>query len=151
MRQSIIIDLSKSRKGNTMAVEINWDNFSLYNNGPDGLRTKFENLCRQLFANEYLSGNRFTKHLHSNPNNPGIESEPILDESSNQYVGYQAKFFERDVDYAQILHSMEEAVKYYDGKLDRIVLYCNKAITSTCAGYSKIVGFLEKTESKLNS
>ena len=64
-----------------MAVEINWDNFSLYNNGPDGLRTKFENLCRQLFANEFLKSNKLMTHLHSDPNQPGIESEPIFDDA----------------------------------------------------------------------
>ena len=29
------------------------------------------------------------KYVHSNPNNPGIESEPILDEVNNRYIGYQ--------------------------------------------------------------
>lgn len=76
-----------------MAVEINWDNFSLYNNGPDGLRTKFENLCRQLFANEFLKSNKLMTHLHSDPNQPGIESEPIFDEDTNRYIGYQTSVY----------------------------------------------------------
>ena len=138
--------MSKSRKGNTMAVEINWDNFSLYNNGPDGLRTKFENLCRQLFANEFLKSNKLMTHLHSDPNQPGIESEPIFDEDTNRYIGYQAKFFDKNVDYSQIYHSMENVVEYYAGKINYVVLYCNKAITTSSKSYAKIVELLNKSE-----
>lgn len=138
--------MSKSRKGNTMAVEINWDNFSLYNNGPDGLRTKFENLCRQLFANEFLKSNKLMTHLHSDPNQPGIESEPIFDEDTNRYIGYQAKFFDKNVDYSQIYHSMENVVEYYAGKINHVVLYCNKAITASSKSYAKIVELLNKSE-----
>lgn len=138
--------MAKSRKGNTMAVEINWDNFSLYNNGPDGLRTKFENLCRQLFANEFLKSNKLMTHLHSDPNQPGIESEPIFDEDTNRYIGYQAKFFDKNVDYSQIYHSMENVVEYYAGKINHVVLYCNKAITASGKSYAKIVELLNKSE-----
>ena len=129
-----------------MAVEINWDNFSLYNNGPDGLRTKFENLCRQLFANEFLKSNKLMTHLHSDPNQPGIESEPIFDEDTNRYIGYQAKFFDKNVDYSQIYHSMENVVEYYAGKINHVVLYCNKAITASGKSYAKIVELLNKSE-----
>lgn len=82
--------------------------------------------------------------MHSNPNNPGIEAEPILDERTNQYIGFQVKFFDTSVDYGQILHSMEKALQYYTGKLSHIVLYCNKAITSTSKSYINIVELLKK-------
>lgn len=82
--------------------------------------------------------------MHSNPNNPGIEAEPILDERTNQYIGFQVKFFDTSVDYSQILHSMKKALQYYAGKLSHIVLYCNKAITSTSKSYINIVELLKK-------
>ena len=127
-----------------MAVEVNWENFASNNNDPDGVQHKFENLCRQLFTNDFLKENKITRNLHSNPNNPGIEAEPILDERTNQYIGFQVKYFDVSVDYNQILHSMEKAVQYYAGKLSHIVLYCNKAITSTSKSYINIVELLKK-------
>ena len=127
-----------------MAVEFNWENFASNNNDPDGVQHKFENLCRQLFTNDYLKENKKSRNLHSNPNNPGIEAEPILDERTNQYIGFQVKFFDTSVDYGQILHSMEKALQYYTGKLSHIVLYCNKAITSTSKSYINIVELLKK-------
>lgn len=127
-----------------MAVEVNWENFASNNNDPDGVQHKFENLCRQLFTNDYLKENKKSRNLHSNPNNPGIEAEPILDERTNQYIGFQVKFFDTSVDYGQILHSVEKALQYYTGKLSHIVLYCNKAITSTSKSYINIVELLKK-------
>lgn len=127
-----------------MAVEVNWEDFASNNNDPDGVQHKFENLCRQLFTNDYLKENKKSRNLHSNPNNPGIEAEPILDERTNQYIGFQVKFFDTSVDYGQILHSMEKALQYYTGKLSHIVLYCNKAITSTSKSYINIVELLKK-------
>lgn len=127
-----------------MAVEVNWENFASNNNDPDGVQHKFENLCRQLFTNDYLKENKKSRNLHSNPNNPGIEAEPILDERTNQYIGFQVKFFDTSVDYGQILHSMEKALQYYTGKLSHIVLYCNKAITSTSKSYINISELLKK-------
>lgn len=127
-----------------MAVEVNWENFASNNNDPEGIQYKFENLCRQLFTNEFLSENKITRNLHANPNNPGIEAEPILDERTGQYIGFQVKYFDGNVQYSQILHSMENAIQYYAGKLDHIVLYCNKAITSTSKSYINIVEILKK-------
>lgn len=38
-----------------MAVEVNWENFASNNNDSDGVQHKFENLCRQLFTNDFLN------------------------------------------------------------------------------------------------
>ena len=122
-----------------MAVgQVTWENFITNNNDARGVRYKFEDLSRQLFTYEFLSQNNKCKYIHSNPNNPGIESEPILDEVNNRYIGYQAKFFDNDADYNQIKKSAEKAVIHYKGKLDIIYLFCNKALTTTCASYKKI-------------
>ena len=84
------------------------------------------------------SQNNVCKYVHSNPNNPGIESEPIFDEVNNRYIGYQAKCVDNDADYNQIRESAQKAVKHYKGKLDLIYLFCNKALTTTCDSYKGI-------------
>ena len=92
------------------AGQITWEQFVTCNNDARGVRYKFEDLSRQLFTYEFLSQNKKHKYVHSNPNNPGIESEPILDEENDRYIGYQAKFFDKDADYNQIKESAEKAV-----------------------------------------
>lgn len=122
-----------------MAVgQITWEQFIISNNDARGVRYKFEDLCRQLFTYEFLSQNKIYKYVHSNPNNPGIESEPILDEVNNRYISYQAKFFDNATDYNQIKDSAQEAVKHYKGKIDLIYLFSNKALTTTCDSYRDI-------------
>ena len=34
------------------------------------------------------------KYLHANPNNHGLETEPIYDEVNDRWIGFQAKFFD---------------------------------------------------------
>ena len=128
-------------------MQINWESFVTYNYDARGIRFKFEDLCRQLFANENLSGNKQFKYLHANPNNHGLETEPIYDETNKRWVGFQAKFFDHDVDYGQIKHSAEKTVEYYTGKegiVDLVFLFCNKPITSTANGYTNAVEVLNK-------
>lgn len=129
----------KRGEGEKLAAgQITWEQFVTCNNDARGVRYKFEDLSRQLFTYEFLSQNKKHKYVHSNPNNPGIESEPILDEENDRYIGYQAKFFDKDADYNQIKESAEKAVKHYKGRLDVIYLFCNKALTTTCDGYKDI-------------
>ena len=118
--------------------KITWEQFITHNHDARGVRYKFEDLCRQLFTYEFLSQNNIYKYVHSNPNNPGIESEPIWDEVKNKYIGYQAKFFDNDVNYNQIKESAQKAIKHYKGKLDLIYLFCNKALTTNCDSYKGI-------------
>lgn len=128
-------------------MQINWENFATYNCNVQGIRFKFEDLCRQLFANENLSGNKQFKYLHANPNNHGLETEPIYDETNKRWIGFQAKFFDQDVRYEQIKHSAEKTVEYYTGKegiVDLVFLFCNKPIMSTANGYTNAVEVLKK-------
>lgn len=122
--------------------QITWEQFITVNNDARGVRYKFEDLCRQLFTYEFLSKNKIHKYVHSNPNNPGIESEPILNEETDKYIGYQAKFFANEVGYSQIKESAEKAVKHYKGKLDVIYLFCNKSVTTTRDSFKEIENLL---------
>lgn len=134
-----------------MAVgQITWEQFITSNNDARGVNYKFEDLSRQLFTYEFLSRNHMFKYVHSNPNNPGIESEPILDEVNNRYIGYQAKFFDNDRNmYNQIKESAKKAVEHYQGKLDLIYLFCNKPLTTTCNSYKDIEKLLNAAGIKL--
>ncbi len=128
-------------------MQINWDSFRTYNQDARGVRFKFEDLCRQLFANENLSENKQFKYLHSNPNNYGLEAEPIFDESRQLWIGFQAKFFDDSVKYAQIKEAAEKTVTYYTGKngrVDLVYLFCNKPITSTAKTFVDTVNLLKK-------
>ncbi len=128
-------------------MQINWESFATCNHDARGIRFKFEDLCRQLFANENLSGNKQFRYLHANPNNHGLETEPIYDETNKRWIGFQAKFFDQDVRYEQIKHSAEKTVEYYTGKegnVDLVFLFCNKPITSTANGYTNAVEILKK-------
>lgn len=120
------------------ANKITWEQFAVCSNEAQSINHRFEDLSRQLFVYEFLKGNKECRHLHSNPNNPGIESEPVYDEINHKWIGYQAKFFQRDVDYSQIQHSANKTVKYYKGKIDLVYIFCNKPITSTSESFIRI-------------
>lgn len=116
-------------------MEVTWQQFELYNSD---VTTAFENLCRLLF-NRIIFNNKAI--FHSNPNNPGIEIEPVYDKSQNKYVSFQAKYFDK-LNYSQIKHSFEKAVKYYKNNLDVIYLFCNKDISTKSKSYKDIVSLL---------
>ena len=124
---------------------LNWDSFKVYGQDSRGVRYKFEDLCRLIFANENLSGNKQFRYLHANPNNYGLETEPIYDEVNQRWIGFQAKFFVVDPNYEQIKHSAKKTVEYYTGKaghVDLVYLFCNKPITVTAKGYVDTVKLL---------
>ena len=122
-------------------MQLSWKMFETQCMDSRGVQLKFESLCRQLFIYDILSGNHKNLYLHSNPNNPGIETEPILDEVNNRLVGFQAKYFDSRVDYNEILSSAKKTVEYYAGKVDHVYLFCNKPLkTITISNTSYILG-----------
>ena len=128
---------------------INWERFKLTNNDERGVQLRFEDLCRQLFIREYLSGNKIVKYVYSIPNNPGIEAEPVLDEINNKWLGYQAKFFDSRTNYNQILDSAQKTVENYAGKVDIVFLYCNKSLSIKAKDYQKAEKLLCENKIKL--
>ena len=134
-------------------MQINWDTFRANNHDARGVRYKFEDLCRQLFANENLSGNKLFRYLHANPNNYGLETEPIYDEENKRWIGFQAKFFDNEVDYGKIKESAEKVVKYYTGNVghvDLVYLFCNKPISVKAKDYIKTINLLKKYQIDFN-
>ena len=124
-------------------MQIDWNGFKIFNPDAKGLNSKFEDLCRQLFVNEFLAGNKSGAYPHSNPHNPGIEAEPVYDEVNDRRIGFQAKYFEDKVNYNDIKDSAEMTVKHYSGKLDAFYLYCNRSLTSTSESMKRIKAILE--------
>lgn len=118
---------------------ISWAQFEQCN--PD-TRNAFENMCRSLFKRIIFKQN-VNVITHSNPNNPGIEVEPLFDMETGKRISYQAKYFET-IDYTQIRHSAEMAVKHYSGNLDLIYLYCNRDVTTTSQSYCDIKKILNE-------
>lgn len=116
---------------------ITWPQFKVCN---DDSQTEFENMCRQLFTYEFLKDSCIP---HSNPNNPGVEVEPVLeparsDKKPQRKISFQAKFFEGKADYRQIKESAQKAVKSYKDNLDLIYLFCNCAISTHNRSYRSI-------------
>ena len=120
-----------------LASEITWERFADIHKD----QTKeFERLCWHLFKRNYAHSDSI---FHSNPNNPGIEIDPVFSRDGKMRISFQSKWFEK-MDYSQVRHSAEMAVKYYTGKVDKIYLFSNKDVTITSAAYTGIVNLLKK-------
>ena len=117
------------------SLTISWNQFESCN---PNTQDAFENMCRFLF-NAFFFGGR--EIFQSNPNNPGIEIEPVFHENSGKWISFQAKYF-TGVDYSQIRHSAEKAIQYYAGKIDIIYLYCNRDLTLSSKAYQDICDLL---------
>lgn len=133
-------------------MQINWESFSVYNQDARGIRFKFEDLCRQIFINENISGNKQFHYFHANPNNYGLETEPVYDEMHKRWIGFQAKYFDDKVDYVQIEKSAEKIVEYYTGKsgvVNHVFLFSNKPINSTAAGFVRTKALLNNKQISL--
>ena len=125
-----------------MQAQINWETFCANNQDARGVNHKFEDLCRQLFVEEILHGNT-REYLHANPNNPGLETDPVYDKDSDQWIGFQVKYFDASVKYDQIAHSADEILKYYSDKVDVVYLFCNKPLANSSKIYNETVKKLQ--------
>lgn len=88
--------------------------------------------------------------MHSNPNHPGIETDPVFNKNTNEWIGFQAKFFQSNVDYKQIENSVDEIIKNLkDFKLNVLYLYCNKKVGTKSQAYKRILGKLDKNNIRI--
>lgn len=131
---------------------LSWNWFEVYDteDGKDAPK-RFEDLCRQLFANEFISSEATCKqYLQAAVNNPGIETAPIYSEKEKKWMGFQAKYFKSRVDYSDIYDSCDKAVKYYKGKLDELVLLCNLHPSPRAKKFEEAKNFLKANGITLN-
>lgn len=118
-------------------LNITWSQFEVCNSDT---RSAFENMCWFLFNTSYFGGKGL---FHADSNNPGIEIVPIFHEESGKWISFQAKYFTSLRNgYSQIKDSAKQAIKYYEGKLDVIYLYCNKDLTTSSKSYKDILYLL---------
>lgn len=61
---------------------VNWDQFRVCNRNA---RLAFEDMSRMLFRHRYLASDT---ELIMNPNNPGIEVEPVWDREHKKRISY---------------------------------------------------------------
>ena len=115
-------------------TRITWDSFATFNQDASGIRFKFEDLCRQLFVNEFLALNTNFRYLHANSNNPGLETDPVYCERDKRRIGFQAKYFDGNPGYEQIYKSAQEIIRNYKGKVDRVYLYTNRDLNTRAFG-----------------
>ena len=126
---------------------LSWAQFIMYN---DARSNAFEEMCRAIFQNEFVQDGIT---LHSNPNNPGIEVEPVPSSYSidkkRQSISFQAKFFDHEIHYSAIKESISKAIKYYSGKLDIIYLFCNLPISTNNKNFKPIENMLKEANMEL--
>ena len=122
---------------NTTPNKVTWVDFESTVNDE---HRDFEDFCRLFFKIYYL-GN-VDVFLRQTTNNAGLETDPVS--VKNTMIGFQAKYYRNNTDYANIYNSMEKVVKYYKGNVDQVVLYCNKDIDTTCTSYKNINELLNK-------
>ena len=112
--------------------KINWSQFEVCN---PNYQEAFEKMCRLLFKKYFFD---YDIILHSNPNNPGVEVEPVLERRSGKRISFQAKYFENNVNYSAIKKSVDMITKYYANCIDILYLYCNKDLDKKSKPYEKI-------------
>jgi hypothetical protein len=112
---------------------ITWDSFKYHNsaNKPDA----FEEMCRRLFVFRFCP--KDTTFPHNNSNQCGVEILPVIGNDSKK-ISFQAKFFDGNIDYSQIEHSVDVTIKNFVNELEIYYIYCNKNITTTSKLYKKI-------------
>lgn len=123
---------------------LTWQDFE---NTCENNTVDFEHLCRIFFKYHYIKD--ATVILNQKANNPGIETEPILIDGKR--VGFQAKYFSNNVNYTDIFNSAQKVVKYYGGKIDKVVLFCNKDVSIDAENYINAVSLLSDNNIEIES
>ena len=124
-------------------MQLSWQTFEINEPDIEGIRLKFEHLCRQLFVNENICGNKRFRYPHADPQNPGLETEPIYDEKNHRKIGFQAKYYTNTVDYNDIINSAQMVIKHYAGKVEHVFLFCNKKIKNESKGIQTTIEILQ--------
>lgn len=99
----------------------------------------FEKLCRFLFQKDFCDEGTI---LHSDPNHPGIEVEPVFSSKKGGMVSFQSKYFKNRIGYKKIKESAKIAKEKYKGQLDILFLFCNLDIDKSSNSYQDIATIL---------
>ncbi|OLN26102.1 NACHT domain-containing protein [Desulfosporosinus metallidurans] len=104
-------------------VEINWKKFEVKH---PKATDAFESMCYFLFCRRY----GINEGIRTDFNQVGLETEPIK-YSDEKYYGFQAKFFEKNISYTNIEHSVDKALENYSN-LNHIIIYLNQEAQTSC-------------------
>lgn len=132
-----------------MEPKITWEQFAACHDNEASRRIEFENLCCHLFEYKIFNDNKKRVYVHRTKNNPGLEAEPVFDFAQNEWIGFQAKYFAKQVSYTQIEDSVDNIIKHYTGErgiVNRVYLYCNLPIDEETARFKKIVDILNEED-----
>ena len=102
--------------------EINWNNFKAKFNGKE--QKSFELLCYRMFCSEFGQNLGIFRYR----NQVGIETEPI--QYDNEWIGFQAKFYETKINKGDIKDSITKA-KRKNPELDKILFYINQEFSES--------------------
>ncbi len=95
----------------------------------------FEDLARVFFKIKYTGS--ISTVLNQTRTNPGLETEPISVQGIK--IGFQAKFFEANINYVSIVESLEKVITYYAGKVDKVILFSNKDVSLNTKSLKKVL------------
>ena len=110
-------------------IDINWRIFEIKH---PKATDAFESLCYFLFCRKY----GLKDGIRTDFNQVGLETEPVK-YSDGKYYGFQAKFFDKNINYTNILDSITKALANYE-KLDHIIIFINQAAQPSCISAKKI-------------
>ncbi|MBI4087052.1 hypothetical protein HY416_03700 [Candidatus Kaiserbacteria bacterium] len=113
--------------------KINWTQFKLKNENP---RESFEALSYFLFARRFGITNGLARYK----NQAGLETKPCLVEGV--WTGFQAKYFDSEIDQNQIIASLKNA-KSKNKDLKKFLLYTNQELSES-SKKGKQIGKKEK-------
>lgn len=109
-------------KANKKLQQIDWAEFRRKHK--NDTQKAFEDLCYFLFCREY----KLTDGVFGYKNQTGIEKEPIF--FKKKWIGFQAKFFDNSINWADIKESIEKA-KRKNVDLQIIRLYINLELSES--------------------
>lgn len=119
-----------------------WDSF-IGKNSDDKNRV-FEALARFLFREKYHLGDSLPYYK----NHPGNETDTV--EVDGEVVGFQAKYFEGEIDAKQIKKSVEKAI-LYNPRQTKIIIYTNTQFGNPPKGKKRTKGQQDIEELALNA
>jgi len=110
-------------------IDINWKKFEIKH---PKATDAFESLCYFLFCRKF----GLKDGVRTDFNQVGLETEPIK-HSDGKYYGFQAKFFDKNISYTNILESIDKAITNYTD-LDYIIIFINQSAQTSCSNAKKI-------------
>lgn len=116
-------------------IEIDWKIFEIKH---AKATEAFETLCYFLFCRRY----NLAEGVRTDFNQVGLETDPIKD-SNDKYCGFQAKFFQKNINYANISESIDKALNNYS-KLNHIIVYINQQAQTSCKSAKQIEDMCRK-------